>query len=761
MGKVYICSQRKYGSGEYIFKTFKDAVFEKNKAIYDSFVRECKIWISLGQHPFIVEAKSIETINGQPFVQMRRIYKKNLREAIVEFSLPNNITPATRLAMEICLALIYANRKIAGFVHRDLKPNNIMVSFLSTPFFHLYRQDKTIIFKDSSFGRVYIQAAVNDFGLSKAIIESGNTADFYFSPGLNANNTFFKSGAVCGTPPYMSPEQCLGQQLDQRSDIYSFGCIFYEMLTGYLVFHGASAEDFIKHHLHSMPRNIRLINPKVPDGLVALIMRCLEKDANKRFDTFVEVYEVLRNSFQFTEKVGKIYSDIFKDILYVNSQEGYAESEIRKLLDSAYKLFQLGQDEDAKRDLEKAKNFYPARMGIYYFSLVRYCFSVLLEKDKRILKKIQDYTETNDEIGALERTINIDPEYAPIGWSPYDQLFDRYMRMNKEEEAFQILQKWLLRHKDNPKIYRYLGEYYLNKNKVEEAIEYLRIGESLYKEGEKHYSYARSCGYDLSELYLKAGEDNLALNMLLKHKYYIHLVYYYSEKANSDLLFKYLEQCLAGEYERSSLYRYKNTDGSFNFDFELVYNKVNSADYMKDISYGSPYIRYAYALEREGHINKALRLYKILLNKCMAVPATKTKPRKDNQFRKHLPMVIKVLENKVKILQEKLEDSKVILLVINGPMKGHSFVLKGMEEILIGREPWMNIFLPDDEWVSRKHARILTKDDEFLVEDLNSTNGTYINEVKLGSAGIKLVKVGDSITVGKTTLILKTSPQRT
>ncbi|MBL7196956.1 MAG: protein kinase [Candidatus Omnitrophica bacterium] len=759
MGRVYICSQRKYGTGDMIFKTFKDLLFEKNKRIHDSFVNECRIWISLGRHPFIVEAKSIETVNGQPFVQMGRIYKRNLRDAIINFKLPYNVTPAIRLAMEICLAMIYANRKIPGFVHRDLKPTNIMLGF-STPFVHLYRQDKTLLFKDASFGRIYVQVAVSDFGLSRAVMELQDNI-VLSSPASEGNNTlaFSKLGTICGTPPYMSPEQCLGQQLDQRSDIYSFGCIFYEILTGRLVFNAATAEDFLKHHLYSLPRNIKSINPAVPDVIAGLIMRCLEKDADKRFNSFVEVYEVLRNSIRLIDKIEKIYSEIFKDVLYIYSQEGYVESEIRKLLESAYKLLQLGQDTDAKRDLEKAKNFYPARMGMYYFSLVRFCFPIGLERDKRILKKIQDYTDTNDEIGALKRTINADPEYAPIVWSPYEQLYDRYMRMDKEEEAFRVLEAWLAKHKNNPKVYGYLGEYYVSKNEMEKAIEYLRTGESLFNEGEKHYSYARSrCGHYLSEAYFKIGKEELALSMLLKHKYFLDLVYYYSEKSNSKLVFEYLEKYLAKEHETSIFCKYKNADGSYNFDFASIYNLINGADYVK-IDFGNFYLRKAYALECEGYINKALKLYAVLLNKCLAVPPTKIKPRKDNRFRKHLPMVIKALENKVNILQGKLKDSKVVLLVVNGPMKGHTFVLKGMDEILIGREPGMNVFLPEDEYVSRRHARILLKDDEFLIEDLESANGTYINGSKLGVAGVKLLKIDSSITVGKTTLVLNVNPQ--
>lgn len=743
MGIVYVCKDIPYGKNEYVFKTFKDSIFEKNKRIYDSFVHECRIWISLGQHPFIVEAKSIETINGQPFVQMGRIYKRNLRDAIIEFKLPYNVIPAARLAMEICLAMVYANRKISGFVHRDLKPNNIMAGF-SNPFVHLYRQDKTLLFKDASFGRVYVQVAVSDFGLSKAIMELQGDI-LLSSPALNGNNTlaFSKFGTVCGTPPYMSPEQCLGQQLDQRSDIYSFGCIFYEMLTGRLIFDAATAEDFLKHHLYSLPRNIKSINPTVPDVIAGLIMRCLEKDASKRFNSFVEVYEVLRNSVQFTEKIGKIYSEIFKDVLYLYSQDEYLKQEIHKLLESAYKLFQLGQDADAKRDLEKAKNFYPARIGIYYFSLVRFCFPIILEKDKRIIKKIQDYTETNDEIGALERTINIDPEYAPIGWSPYDQLYDRYMRANKEEEAFKILQEWLSRHKNNPKVYRYLGEYYLSKDALEEAIKYLKIGESLYREGEKYYSYARGCGYGLSDLYFKTGKEDLALAMLKKHKYYLDLVHYYLEKSNDELVFECFEKYLAEEYERHTL--------SFNFDFESIFNTVSSLslDYIKqNFSFGSLYIRYAYAFEREGHINSAFKLYKVLLNKLLVVPPTKTKPRKDNQFRKRLPMVIKVLENKMKILQVRLSEHNVVLLVINGAMKGHKYILKGMGEISIGRDQDMNVCISDDDFVSRKHARIVYEADNYSIEDLNSTNGTYVNREKI-SRKTRLCD-GDIISIGHT-----------
>ena len=69
MGIVYICKASKYSSGEWAFKTFKESFFKKT-SIYKSFVNECKLWISLGRHPFIIEARSIETLNGQPFVEM-------------------------------------------------------------------------------------------------------------------------------------------------------------------------------------------------------------------------------------------------------------------------------------------------------------------------------------------------------------------------------------------------------------------------------------------------------------------------------------------------------------------------------------------------------------------------------------------------------------------------------------------------------------------------------------------------------------------
>jgi len=807
MGVVYICRiHKKYAHYDFVFKTFKDEIFEKNKNIYKSFINECKIWISLGRHPFIVETKSIETINNRPFVEMERVYSHNLQDAISGFNQQHlspfkldakSILPAVRIGLEICLAMIYANRKIPGFVHRDLKPSNIMLGF-GRPFFTYDIRDE--ISKNIFFSRFPKSAAVSDFGLAKIALEIQEDVDPSFPDGNDKILQFSKFGGICGTPPYMSPEQCRGSILDERSDIYAFGCIFYEMLTGRLLFQASTIKDFIYHHIQSLPTNIKSINPNVPDSIANIVMKCLHKNPDKRFSTFTEIYNSLHSILKLGEKIGKIYEDIFHNVLYISSDQGYAASEVYRLIESAYKLFQLGEDIEAKRDLEKAKNLYPARIGIYYFNLVRFCFPAMVtsQKDKKMLQKIKDYVDFKDEIQALNKVIEIDPEYAPSSWSPYSQLFDRYMRMDRKEEALNIvtkyrlvidendpqayeklrryycelglkkeelemLNKWQAIDKGNPFLYRLFGAYYEDEHEIEKAIEYYKIGDFLSDCSSRSYRYSRICGKQLADLYFKSGENGLAFNLLEKHKYYRELMELYWEKSNFDLAYGYFEKLLehSSDHELFPYICFWEDKEYKKYEISKLISAINKPTQIRDFYRFYRYIHLAHVLGKRKDLNSSLRIYRNILEQYKAVPVLKRKSSKVSYFRRCLPLIIKILEKRINILESNLKDLKVVLLVINGPMKGHTFVLKGMEEILIGRDPGMNIFLPDDEWASRKHARILIQDDEFLVEDLNSTNGTYINGVKLGPAGIKLVKVGDSITVGKTTLTLKTSPQRT
>jgi serine/threonine protein kinase len=142
---------------------------------------------------------------------------------------------------EVALALDYAHRQ--GVIHRDVKPANIMV------------------LKD---GKI----KVTDFGIAKAVSQSQT-----------------KSGIVLGTPNYMSPEQINGHEIDGRSDIFSLGVVFFELLTGVLPFHGKNLTNLfyqVTQVKHPSPREI---NPKVPNPVEQIVDKALSKDPELRFQT--------------------------------------------------------------------------------------------------------------------------------------------------------------------------------------------------------------------------------------------------------------------------------------------------------------------------------------------------------------------------------------------------------------------------------------------------------------------------------------------
>ncbi|OGD20922.1 MAG: hypothetical protein A2W03_07355 [Candidatus Aminicenantes bacterium RBG_16_63_16] len=153
--------------------------------------------------------------------------------------------PARRvvtIAREVSEGLVEAHR--LGVIHRDLKPQNIMIDRAGN-------------------------AHIMDFGIARSTRESGITG-----PGL-----------IIGTPDYMSPEQLDGKEADHRSDIYAFGAVLFEMVTGEAPFEGNTPMAVALKHKTEPPRDPRSLNPQVPEAFGQLILRCLEKDPGRRFPT--------------------------------------------------------------------------------------------------------------------------------------------------------------------------------------------------------------------------------------------------------------------------------------------------------------------------------------------------------------------------------------------------------------------------------------------------------------------------------------------
>ena len=210
-------------------------------------------------HPNIVTIHEIASDRNADFLVMEFIPGKTLDLLIAHKSLRPSDT--LKYAIQIADALTAAHH--AGIIHRDLKPSNIIVS------------DHGV-------------AKVLDFGLAK-LVDASSLPDDETRTVRQAPANQTAEGSIIGTAAYMSPEQAEGKPVDSRSDIFSFGALLYEMVTGVRAFQGESGMSTLGAVIHKEPRPIQELTPNTPIDLAKLIQRCLRKDPERRFHHMVDV----------------------------------------------------------------------------------------------------------------------------------------------------------------------------------------------------------------------------------------------------------------------------------------------------------------------------------------------------------------------------------------------------------------------------------------------------------------------------------------
>jgi Tol biopolymer transport system component len=211
------------------------------------FEREAQVLASLN-HPSIAQVYGVELDGGAPVIVMELVEGATLADRLAAGALP--LADALPIAIQICDGLEAAHER--GVVHRDLKPANIKV-----------RPDGTI--------------KILDFGLARVLTEDA-PADQANSPTMLARTA---SGIILGTAPYMSPEQARGRGVDKRTDIWAFGCVLYEMLSGVRTFAGESIADVVAAVVEREPDWSRL-PANTPPRIVELLHRCLKKNPKDR-----------------------------------------------------------------------------------------------------------------------------------------------------------------------------------------------------------------------------------------------------------------------------------------------------------------------------------------------------------------------------------------------------------------------------------------------------------------------------------------------
>lgn len=213
--------------------------------------REARVQMSL-EHPNVVRTFDLDQMpDGTLYVVMELLRGCSLQDQLKRRRpLPPGF--AIPVFLQACSALSAAHR--LGIVHRDLKPGNIFLCEGGT-------------------------VKVLDFGMSK----------------LAEEETLTQEGYTLGTPEYMSPEQCVGGAVDPRSDVYAFGVLMYEALTGDLPFHGKTRQALLEHHQRSTPRPMRVARPDldIPEELDRIVMACLKKHPYDRPQTAQQLERLL------------------------------------------------------------------------------------------------------------------------------------------------------------------------------------------------------------------------------------------------------------------------------------------------------------------------------------------------------------------------------------------------------------------------------------------------------------------------------------
>jgi len=223
----------------------------------ERFLREVRATGKIN-HPNIISIFDSGELDGTPFFVMEFVDGKELKDFITNGS-TLSVDHAKKIICQILDALFYSHN--CGVVHRDIKPSNIFID-------------------------VNGNVKIADFGIAK-----------------QSNSELTQTGCIIGTPSYMSPEQCMGAEVDHRSDIFSAAVVFYEMLTGEKCFNGSSSHTVMHKIISTTPEKPSELNILVPQSIDKILSKAIQKKPDDRFETALEFKKAIENTSDFQTNI--------------------------------------------------------------------------------------------------------------------------------------------------------------------------------------------------------------------------------------------------------------------------------------------------------------------------------------------------------------------------------------------------------------------------------------------------------------------------
>jgi eukaryotic-like serine/threonine-protein kinase len=303
MGRVYKVLDKEINE-KIALKLLKPEI-GTDEEIIERFRNELKLARKISQRN-VCRMHDLSREEGAYYITMEYVPGEDLKQLIKKVG-QMSVGKTIAIAKQVCEGLVEAHR--LRIVHRDLKPQNIMIDEAGN-------------------------AKIMDFGIARSLKVKGITG----------------AGVMIGTPEYMSPEQVEGTELDQRSDIYSLGVILYEMVTGRVPFEGDTPLSIAIKHKAETPPNPGRLNDQLPEDFIRIILRCLEKSKEKRFDTAEQLLSELDKIDIAKHETGKMYEERqepsiavipFADLSPGKDQEYFCDGIAEELINALTKIEKL------------------------------------------------------------------------------------------------------------------------------------------------------------------------------------------------------------------------------------------------------------------------------------------------------------------------------------------------------------------------------------------------------------------------------------